>query len=92
MAKRKGKTPARMREAPTPPPPPAKEASSAPSRQRVRAVDPELLKLDTRIDANRAAGRPWWEGTKYGPDDDPLLVGREPQPGGGPYVHEGGRR
>jgi P27 family predicted phage terminase small subunit len=71
---------------------PAKEAPSAPSRQRVKAIDPELVKLDTVIDANRAAGRPWWEGTRYGPDDDPLTAGREPQPGGGAYVHGGDGR
>jgi P27 family predicted phage terminase small subunit len=79
----------RARPAPTPP---AREAPSAPGRQRVRAVDPELVKLDTLIDANVAAGRPWWEGTPYSEDDDPLTAGREPQPGGGPYVHGGGRQ
>jgi hypothetical protein len=95
MAKRKGKTPARMPKVPAPSAP-EKEAPSAPSQQRAkkraRAIDPELLALDAKIDANRAAGRPWWEGTRYGPDDDPLLVGREPQPDGGAYVHEGDRR
>jgi P27 family predicted phage terminase small subunit len=73
-------------------PAPAREAPSQQrKRKRAPAVDPELLKLDTLIDANRAAGRPWWTGTPYSADDDPLPSGREPQPDGGPYVH-GGRR
>jgi P27 family predicted phage terminase small subunit len=73
-----GLTPADRRRMPRSrpaPPAPAREAPSAPSRQRVHAVDPELLALDTLIDANKAAGRPWWEGTKYS-DDDPLTAGR----------------
>jgi hypothetical protein len=78
------------------PPATAKEAPSAPSQQRkkkrAQAIDPELQALDNHIATNVAAGRPWWTGTPYGPDDDRLLVGREPQPDGGTYVHEGDRR
>ena len=68
---------------------PTRKAPPAPPRQRVQAVDPELLALDTLIDANRAAGRLWWTGTRYSEDDDPLTAGREAQPDGGPYEHGG---